>query len=638
MFTLIFTFLGAWTGLHYISTQPTVMGVGLPPSVMAVFWGIGLGFLTGLNVDVMMNMKSHRLIIIALTFQILTNLSSMAYADFKVDGNNPVPKGAKVSLELDKDGYFLGEPVLLHFCLKNTGEGPFSFTFGGDYRGSTRSLRFKVKVTDENGKVMPDPDVFQDTFGGIGGTLDLKPHEEWCESLPLSRYVYLEKPGTYSIEAYHDFGWKETAGNAFPKGKTTIKMKLPDENQVKKFFQNMYELPERNNVSEFGKKSPVYADFTALGFPLYIPLLLEKAKQNDENALEALVSMPTPEATRALIELLNNNDPEFVIKVYQWGLNRRIPDPKTQEYLQGEYAHEPYYHKLKNWTDQVWRDEFAGDALKYGRKFLTSANIEIQSIGGTIIARLGTAEDIPSVITSLTDIIEKTKKEPQGYPFGVKAPDRIYGVVQDLIKKNAYQPSTDPHTSGEIAAYLAALTVDNNFRPKGWKEKLEKWLSYNIEFIRKLALNALNSDVVNEERGDVIKSLYDPQLSVRMAACEAVDKFNVKVKGEIVRSFVDSDNIFALNCWVDVAKKQGMRWEMLNVLDDQLKEGNDYCGMMSAIDNLLIDGKMSDSSCNGNLRPGELDNVKKKLKDFLMAHKDRLKANQGFPNKVFILP
>jgi hypothetical protein len=63
---------------------------------------------------------------------------------WEANANKPVPIGAKVTLELDRPEYFLGENVLVHFILKNTSDEPFEADLGGDYRGATRHLRFQV--------------------------------------------------------------------------------------------------------------------------------------------------------------------------------------------------------------------------------------------------------------------------------------------------------------------------------------------------------------------------------------------------------------------------------------------------------------------------------------------------------------
>jgi len=53
----------------------------------------------------------------------------------------PVPEGAKVTLEFDRQEYFIGENVLIHFIVKNVGKRPFVVDQGGDY-SEHRQVRF----------------------------------------------------------------------------------------------------------------------------------------------------------------------------------------------------------------------------------------------------------------------------------------------------------------------------------------------------------------------------------------------------------------------------------------------------------------------------------------------------------------
>src|ERR1022692_689857 len=85
----------------------------------------------------------------------------------KLSADTPVPAGAKITLELDKQEYFLGENILLHFVVANVGQEPFSIKVGGDYRGAHRSLRFKITATDEKGQVVADPNPSTFNMGGI---------------------------------------------------------------------------------------------------------------------------------------------------------------------------------------------------------------------------------------------------------------------------------------------------------------------------------------------------------------------------------------------------------------------------------------------------------------------------------------
>src|SRR6266436_8268964 len=104
---------------------------------------------------------------------------------WEANAKQPVPIGAKVTLELDRREYFLGENVLVHFILENTGDQPFEADFGGDYRGATRHLRFKVTAADESGHLAEDPDPSEWSGGGFGGARKLNPGDKFTESLPL---------------------------------------------------------------------------------------------------------------------------------------------------------------------------------------------------------------------------------------------------------------------------------------------------------------------------------------------------------------------------------------------------------------------------------------------------------------------
>src|SRR6185503_20035093 len=85
---------------------------------------------------------------------------------WEASAKNPVPAGAKASIECDRQEFFLGENVLLHFTLENESNKPFEADFGGDYRGATRHLRFKVMAIDESGRMAEDPDTSEFCGGG----------------------------------------------------------------------------------------------------------------------------------------------------------------------------------------------------------------------------------------------------------------------------------------------------------------------------------------------------------------------------------------------------------------------------------------------------------------------------------------
>lgn len=85
----------------------------------------------------------------ALCIAVVALFSGMA--DLRAQPEEHVPAGARVALELDRAEYFIGENVLAHFVLENAGSEPFTFTWGGDYRGSNRHRRLQVTAAREDG-------------------------------------------------------------------------------------------------------------------------------------------------------------------------------------------------------------------------------------------------------------------------------------------------------------------------------------------------------------------------------------------------------------------------------------------------------------------------------------------------------
>ena len=115
-------------------------------------------------------------------------LRSLEISAWEKKATNPVPAGATVRLEFDRREYYLGENVLAHFTLENTGEKPFHASFGQDSGQSGRSLRFKVTATDETGQMAEDPDPSEAVSSWNGGPVELKPGAKYVRSLALMRY------------------------------------------------------------------------------------------------------------------------------------------------------------------------------------------------------------------------------------------------------------------------------------------------------------------------------------------------------------------------------------------------------------------------------------------------------------------
>ena len=163
------------------------------------------------------------------------------------------PTTARIELHVRKPRHFLGENALIDFCVVNRTEAPIKIDVGGDYRGSSRSLRFKVEVRDAAGNKLADPDPSPFNLGGLMYSPSIEPGKRWCHSLPLWRYARIDAPGKYTIRATHDLGW--AAGTA-PTGTAKIVFVMPTPTQAEAVVVAMAALPPDPGTSDWLDAQP----------------------------------------------------------------------------------------------------------------------------------------------------------------------------------------------------------------------------------------------------------------------------------------------------------------------------------------------------------------------------------------------
>jgi hypothetical protein len=450
----------------------------------------------------------------------------------KLSADTPVPAGAKITLELDKQEYFLGENILLHFVVANVGQEPFSIKVGGDYRGAHRSLRFKITATDEKGQVVADPNPSTFNMGGISYGPLLKSGAKNYSSLPLYSYCRFEKPGVYQIQAVHDLGWKETPERKFPVGRITLKLMLPDAKQAAKVVEEMYAFPKNYGVSA-GSKNTRYADFATLNHPVYLPILTPKAAQGDEQALRAIGSIPSTEATKALIELLSHKDAKFVRSVLQT-LNERLPDPLLEGKLKSRNPfsnnwEEPRRYLVKN----SWKPEFAPSIRKVAAKLLQEKDEGSLKCSGYILQCLGEIEDLPILIHGLDSAVIQAK----GLALDTNSYPRPRGACMEMLRaatvmmELAIEPPQPSQSPGERILFALAIKNRPKFRPKGWESTYADLLQDEYPYVREIGLECMPESPDKSLVKLLPGLLLDANMDVQIAAC----KVTAKVKADELR-------------------------------------------------------------------------------------------------------
>ncbi len=573
---------------------------------------------------------------------LLTAGGLAAWAQIVSDGGGrfeqTVPDTARVSFTFDAPQYFLGENVLGHFCVENTGTAPFRVSMGGDYRGAARATRFHVTALDADGKTVADPYPGAMNFGGMEGEPTLKPGEKFYASLPVMRYLRFDGPGDYTIRVRHDLGWKATPEHPLPVAEAKITLVMPTAEQAQKIVDAIVRLPDDGDAV-FGKKSRPYRDLTTLRYPVYLPILQERVRKGSLEALEAIGNIATPEATQTLIDLLPDANPKIareaarlLLERLPWSQDRVSPSwPGSQEAL----------NLHKKLVEQSWQPQFAAPERANALKMVQSGDRDTLRIGAATLQSVGDPKDLPDVLRALNRRIALTQRTPRwqslddGADEGWMLQDdclELMSAAHALLMRGAKLPPV-ASTAAEAAVAL---------RSSGNDEARDlKLLRHPVPFVRQLALENVSAPLPYPAAGatphplspallTILPALLaDPDTSVREAACTLVAKTkDGRLKEPLLKALATGKSSWLLNSASGAALNIGAQYEMCLIWANRLDEP----GMMRlAIENLahVIKGaggwgwKMQSDAATGRL-------LKPKWQQFLKENRARLQSGKLF--------
>lgn len=552
-------------------------------------------------------------------------------------GQFPVPDKYKVTASFDKEKYFLGENVLLHFCVENTGAQPFSVDAGGDYRGAARHLRFKVTAVDASGKAARDPHPASYCMGGLSSSPSLKPGEKFYASLPLMRYCAIDAPGTYTVTVSHDLGWK-LAGKKPPIASTTITFVAPSPAEAQAVVDRTAKLPADGN-SVFGKRTDDYEDFSTLAYPVYFPILMKRLKttatttaedEANKHTLEGIGAIATSEATHALLDLAGGSNPKLALEAAGY-LNLRLPDPQLTGKLGPRNVFEDPQKSERQWlVKHAWRPEFVPAVRKLARAYLKSSDKQHIVMGAFMLECVGTADDITPLTAALDKAIEQTKgmKLEEGiYPRPRGAVAELMRAAEVLSKQQHAPPTTNPKTPGEAVLFLTAIGADRKFRPSGWQSVYARLLKHELPYVREVALNNLPSPTPAEFRKQVADLLLDPEVDTQIAACHVAEKeVDSTFKGPLLKALQQGKEEWLLRTALNAAAKQAVYSQALIILAERLDEP----GMTQHSFDLLLGIFTGAQGWGSNKVPDAADGARMKplWLAFLKQHAKQIDAGQ----------
>jgi len=522
-----------------------------------------------------------------------------------------------------KPVHFLGENVLVDFCIVNTDSKPITIEMGGDYRGGSRAARYKLEVRDDKGRAAADPDPAQMNFGGLGSSPRIEPGKKWCQSLQLARYARIDAPGKYTVTATHDLGWPK--GTA-PSAKVVVTYAMPTAAQAEQVIAAMEKLPEDPNTSSGDTDIP-FQDFWSLRYEVYVPALLARAEQGKERALAGLSEIPTPSATRAIVSLLGNANPK-IARAAIGALSMRLPDPALTNQLGSRNPFENGMTEQRKYLSKAWVPALADEVRAVARKRLASADLADQQAGAFMLEAVGVVADAPAVVKAMDLAIELTRKVPAEtdvYPVPRGAMMELLRATEILVARGL-QPPPGPRTHGELAVWLVAL--HKGARPSGWEVELLAAMKHPVPYLRQLAMERAPDSLPAALVPIVALNLSNADVDVQVAAANLAERAKlVSLTKDVVKAMSKATGL-RLNIISNAAYQLGARYDRISMLVVRLAEKGSFDEALGELVDLL---EYQGRGSNGEPTVAQRAAVVARWKKFVPAHRADIESGKKIP-------
>ena len=565
-----------------------------------------------------------------------------------------IPPGAKISLLLDRTEFFVGENILLHYGIENTGGPAFSVSVGGDYRGGTRANRFKITASSAAGTPVPDPAPMQWNMGGLSPNNSLTNGAKWFEQVWLARYCLFEKPGIYTVRVYHDLGWGEKL-TADPREVTaTITLRRPNPEQARQVVEGMFSALKYGGPT-WGKKSEPQADFSVLRDPVYLPILVERAQAGSLDGLRGMAGIAAPEATAALIEFLKpaadrslapsdagRSHPIWLpsgAETRSLGLaaamllQERLPqlEPKTPSSFGVDT---PRQEQLR----QTWRPEFAPAVRDFALRLLKETNRDAFLMAACELNSLARPEDLPALLAALDRAVAGTTNQfraDHGYPEPVSACLALAGVCARLA---ASDPSfqVEPTTPGRALLYLCALSTNAAVCPPGWENHCAALLRHDLPYLRAQTLAHLPRPLPKSFTRTLVPLMLDLDVTVQNRAFLIGEEVQIPDSRDLaLRVLATATNQWLFHAAFRIALAQGANYECAKIwaqrFDEKLGEPGPAMShwAMMALWETITEGHIS-GGFNQTPDAQGLRELKERWIKFLEDHRKELQAGHRF--------
>ncbi len=437
-------------------------------------------------------------------FRICHGAQSQNGRVFRIVDHRGGPEWISLTYLPDKQTYFIGEAITVHFTLKNNGTDEFHFEEGGDYRGASRHLRWIFTARNQHGQEAVDPRPSQPCFGGLGmSDPHLKPGKSYKKDLPLLAYLRFLEPGRYQVNCYQSMGfgepvkelevggyWGEYAfGNQFE-----IELRLPTDEEAGRLLRNM--LTESVEPQERRRR------FASLYHPCFLDLLKRLlVDETDTDRINALVagvaSVMTVASTRELITLASDERAEVRLAAIQQ-LAWRLPDPRDT----GEAKHDSPFRFYSpagriQGVRASWDESLREPVRKVLHTGLEASSLDEVSACAYAIGALGDTTAIDRLVAAADRVVPALPLTTEN----AACANQIASAASLLAQLGAEPCAADKTSSpGRLAVWANMIRTKDSYRTGEWEELILHMLHLDCSVTRMAAIRWLPRDFSKRDR------------------------------------------------------------------------------------------------------------------------------------------
>lgn len=230
-----------------------------------------------------------------------------------------------------------GQPLAVNLTVVNIGDADFEFMFGGDYRGTGRHNRIKIRITDVHGNELNDPLANRPDLGGLS-TFEVitSRGQPFHRNIDLNQFRSIPGPGKYRVACEFAFDEPYSDRKDFPKPvirsefDLTIRPRREDNiHQVLSDLQKRTDASPPEKLPELMRRIAEFGNEHAL--PLMQTYLASDSSPHQIAACSALPLIPGGKSLQTAVEALHSEN--TLLRTAAAGALGQYPDAEGVEAL-----------------------------------------------------------------------------------------------------------------------------------------------------------------------------------------------------------------------------------------------------------------------------------------------------------------